>query len=526
MRRGAKNGGLPLKCCEDPPVKKGMDIPVLISPSGGRVNDSVDCLLSVIDGPCFKGVASNLSVSGLYIEIFGDIAPPRDSEVDIFLESSEDVPAMQLRGTVARSPDAADGAAEGHLGLGVRIHEAPSDYHALFAQEPEKSRRTHAPYPLLAYDGNTLDDIFELLTELGAQPRRVNATGSKRLEDWEDVPKILIVDAADALHLKVPATADRQGVLRVAIASSQSEILANLLRRLGYQYLIRRPLHRDAIEILLRNLLHKGESRRANPRVVLGIDASIQTSLRGWQRPCSLLDLSRGGCLLAASRGLALRKRVQLVVGSEYTGAEELSVTGHVIRRRFDDASGKWQVALRFHPPADVQGARVGQLLQRKTVGPDRNDKTTPDRTWTDRAKSWLGLNKKGAALPSHPDRRQTPRARMDRHVGKLDASGTRVTALLTGYDLSSQGMRVQAHPELELGNQFTVSLHDEARKRPLEVPAEVIRDDGPDGLALRFTDVDDELQSRLDALISALPRADSLVMAGIESSIESVGAH
>ncbi|MDG2333251.1 MAG: PilZ domain-containing protein [Myxococcota bacterium] len=505
-----------------------MDTPVVISPSGGRVEDSVHCLLSVIDGPCFKGVASNLSVSGLYIEVSGDIAPPRDSEVEVFLEGSENIPAMHLRGTVARSADDGDGAAEGHLGLGIRIHEAPADYHALFGQEPEpqKNRRTHVPYPLLAYNGNTLDDIFELLSELGAQPRRVSATGPDRLQGWEDVPKILIVDAADALNLEVPGIADRQGVLRVAIASSQSEILANLLRRLGYQYLIRRPLHRDAIEILLRNLLHKGESRRASPRVVLGIDASIQTSLRGWQRPCSLLDLSRGGCLLAASRGPALRKKVQLVVGSEYTGAEELSITGHVIRRRFDDASGKWQVALRFHPPADVQGARIGQLLQRKTVGPNRSDEVTPHQSWVDRARSWLGLNEKGAALPSHPDRRRTPRARMDRHVCKLDASGTRVTALLTGYDLSAQGMRVQAHPELELGNQFTVSLHDEARKRPLEVPAEVIRDDGADGLALRFTDLDGELQSRLDALISALPHADSLVMAGIESNIESVGTH
>ena len=505
-----------------------MDTPVLTAPSGGRVDDSVHCLLSVVDGPCFKGVASNLSLNGLYVEVAGDLAPPRDSEVEVFLEGSEDIQPMQIRGIVARSADDADGAPEGHLGLGIRIHEAPTDYHALFAtqNDREKSRRSHVPYPLLAYDGNTLDDVYDLLAELGAQPRRVKATGPERLSAWQDVPKLILVDAGDALTLEIPAEADRQGILRVAIASSQSEILANLLRRLGYQYLIRRPLHRDAIEILLRNLLHKGESRRASPRVVLGIDAALETGIRGWQRSCSLLDLSRGGCLLASSRGPALRKRVRLIVGSEFTGDEEMSLTGHVIRRRFDDASGKWQVALRFHPPADVQGAKIGRLLQRRTVGPERSSEAASHQGWAHRVKYWLGLEEKGAPLPSHPDRRRAPRARMDRHVCKLDASGTRVTALLTGYDLSSQGMRVQSHPELELGNQFTVSLHDETRKRPLEVPAEVIRDDGPDGLALRFIDVDEELQDRLDGLIAALPHADSLVMAGIESSIESVGVH
>ena len=83
--------------------------------------------------------------------------------------------------------------------------------------------------------------------------------------------------------------------------------------------------------------------------------------------------------------------------------------------------------------------------------------------------------------------------------------------------------MRVQPHPELELGSHFALSLHDHTRQRPIEVSAEVVRDDGSDGVALRFIDLDADLSGRIEALVSALPEAHSLVMAGIESSIENI---
>ena len=259
-----------------------MDPSAFSRPHKGRFLDSIDCLISVINGPSFKGTASNLSVNGLYIDVVGDQLPGRNAEVEIFLRESPNTPDLCLRGTVARRSNAEDRTDEGHVGVGIRIVEAPTEYHALFddGAGERSSRRPHTPYPLLAYDGNTLDDVFELLKEMGAQPRRVRVTGPEGLKDWDDVPKLLLVDAADALTLDVPHQADHQGVLRVAIASSQSEILGSLLRRLGYQYLIRRPLHRDAIEILLRNLLHKGQSRRESPRVVMGVNAKL--SIRPW----------------------------------------------------------------------------------------------------------------------------------------------------------------------------------------------------------------------------------------------------
>jgi len=505
-----------------------MDNRALTPSNSGRVDGAVRCLVSVVDGPCLRGMASNLSLDGLYVEVAGDAFPGRDAEVDIFLGDSSEIPGLHLRGVVARRSTPEDESSEGHFGVGVRIKEAPPEYESLFCtpNEDRENRRSHTPYPLLAYDGNTLDDIYELLEELGAQPRRAHVRGPDRLSEWKEAPKLLLVDASDALTLDVPSSADRQGVLRVAVASSQSEILANLLRRLGYQYLVRRPLHRDAIEILMRNLLHKGQSRRASPRVVLGIDANLQTNNWGWNQPCSLLDLSRGGCLLSSSRRISLRKKVRLVVGSEATGGEELSLTGHVIRRREDDASGNWQIALRFHPPADVQGAQIGRLLQRTTVGPKKTYKPTTLQTVAAFADRLSSFGRKRVPLPGHTDRRRDRRSRLDRHVCKMDESGTRVTALLTGYDLTCRGMRVQPHPELELGTYFTVSLHDEARKRPVEIAAEVVRNDGADGLALRFVDLDAELTARIEALVAALPAADSLVMAGIESSIESIGAH
>jgi hypothetical protein len=505
-----------------------MDNRALAQRSGDRLGGSVRCLISVVDGPSFKGVASSFSANGLYIEVAGDLLPGRNAEVDIFLRESRNTPELHLRGVVARRSNRQDRTTDGQVGVGVRISEAPVEYHALFKDSPAKAsvdRQVCSPHPLVIYDGNSLDDVFDLLQEMGAEPRRGHVAGRKCLESWTEVPKLVLVDAADALTLELPEEADRQGVLRVAIAASKSEILGNLLRRLGYQYLIRRPLHRDAIQILLRNLLHQGQTRRESARVALGVDAKIQARPWAWNRPCSLLDLSRGGCLLATPRRLPLRRRVKLVIGREVTGDRNLSLTGHVIRRRYDDASGEWQVALRFHPPADAQGVQVSRLLQRTTLGPGQSLQPTRMRRLGALAQRLFGLGRKLVPLPGHLDRRRDLRARFDRHVCKLDESGTRVTALLAGYDLTSRGMRVQPHPELELGTHVSLSLHDHARQRPIELTAEVIRDDGADGLGLRFIDLDADVAARIEALVSALPAAHSLVMAGIESSVESIAA-
>ncbi len=491
----------------------------------GRFGSSIRCLISVTDGPSFKGVASNLSANGLFVEVAGDLLPGRNTTVEVFLRASSNTPALFVRGVIARRSNSEDRTPEGKMGVGIRISEAPAEYHALFVDESvnRSERRPHTPYPLLAYDGNTLDDVFELLEEMGAQPRRVRVTGPEGLKDWQDVPKLLLVDAADALTLDIPHQADRQGVLRVAIASSQSEILGSLLRRLGYQYLIRRPLHRDAIEILFRNLLHKGQSRRASPRVVLGVSAELRTHSWAPARPCSVLDLSRGGCLLASRRKLPLRKKVKLVIGGEITGTRDLVLTGHVIRRRYDDDSMEWQVALRFHPSVEAQGVQIGRLLHSTTIAPAKKVVATPSQRLFALALRALGQGRKLLPLPGHPDRRRDARARFDRHVCKLDESGTKVTALLTGYDLTPRGMRVQPHPELEVGTHFSLSLHDQTRQRPIEISAEVIRDDGLDGLALRFLDLSSDMAGRIDGLVAALPAANSLVMAGIESSVENI---
>ena len=74
----------------------------------GRVSGSVRCLISVIDGPTFKGVASNLSPNGLYIEVAGELLPGRDAEVDIFLRESRNTPDLHLRGSIARRTTSAE----------------------------------------------------------------------------------------------------------------------------------------------------------------------------------------------------------------------------------------------------------------------------------------------------------------------------------------------------------------------------------------------------------------------------------
>ena len=84
-------------------------------------------------------------------------------------------------------------------------------------------------------------------------------------------------------------------------------------------------------------------------------------------------------------------------------------------------------------------------------------------------------------------------------------ALGSEAARVFIGRDISTGGMRVDSHPELGLGARLKLALHAGPRSEPVLVDALVDRDDGDDGIFLRFCSVDDRMQRELDMVIGRL---------------------
>jgi hypothetical protein len=112
---------------------------------------------------------------------------------------------------------------------------------------------------------------------------------------------------------------------------------------------------------------------------------------------------------------------------------------------------------------------------------------------------------------PEDPtERRFLPRADYRREVVTLDDSHEHVQAILTGVDLSTLGLRVEPHPALELGGRVVVAIHDVVGRGSIEIEAEVIRDDGERGVAMKFSSMSADCAARLEQLVAALPSLES----------------
>jgi hypothetical protein len=117
------------------------------------------------------------------------------------------------------------------------------------------------------------------------------------------------------------------------------------------------------------------------------------------------------------------------------------------------------------------------------------------------------------AIPPSSPCDSQADEAASERRVQERHELSRRIVALgdeaarvLIGRDLSVGGMRIDATPGLSMGDRLKVAVHVRPDGQPLVVSAEITRDDGPDGMALRFVDLSPEASTYLEEMVFALP--------------------
>jgi hypothetical protein len=403
--------------------------------------------------------------------------------------------------------------------------------------EPEKPLQPRLGPEAVLCDSGELDDVAALLYRLGEPPMRVWPSDLALLEPWEMPGRLFVTTVKLGLTAELPPDLDRPGVVRVAVGDGETATATNAMLRRGFHFVVRRPVHAEALRLLFSQILFRGRDQRRASRFSYGGDVRWRIGLRMGR--CLLAEISSEGCrLLLRAPTVRLGRRITLKVPIERGGTRMVKLRGRVVRRdlpRRDLGGTPPSVAVAFeklsrraraHLDLVLAGCAAGPATTRGEQGPrpaPPGPKHTPLPARL--AARGLGAAQKPAGLPLKPaqapatpvaegpgyDRRLAPRVALGREVVAIDPGESRVTHTLVGRDLSMGGMSVEPHPLLKPGEKLHVALYGPDLGDPLVVLGRVVRTDGTRGFGLRFEDVSAETSKRLASLVAALPSVESL---------------
>jgi hypothetical protein len=321
---------------------------------------------------------------------------------------------------------------------------------------------------VLICDRRELADAAALLDELGVES----------VDSAADAPEVALVSASYAARLP-----DLAGCVRVLF--HDGNVARPVLTHCEYQ--VRRPVHPEALRLLLLHLLYRGEERRREMRTPVGLE--IRLDIQGRSVKATLVDLSGQGARLHLAQPLEAGARLTLVIEG-ISAAGTLSIPARV--KRIDGEPrivdrGLHSAAIRFDDLSDSLRRELDWILVELGETPPPLE----------------------AVLPSDESggRRQIPRRSFVRKVPAFEAKGLRV---LMGRDLSAEGMRIEPAEGLAAGDRLELALYGAEREEPMMLDATVVRDDGASGLALRFDDLDDARRQRVQEALTRLPAIEA----------------
>jgi hypothetical protein len=363
------------------------------------------------------------------------------------------------------------------------------------------------PAIVVADDGD-LADIRALLDELGVDFDHWRK-GCVPLVNVE-VRQLLVVAAprAMSLGLRRPVVRDPGRAVWIAVLPEGSNSGGTSLLQLGFDYLVRRPVHPAALRHLLTQTLFHGDNRRRGRRVAVGYGITVKSGLR--RHAATLIDLSpRGGRILSQKR-MRAGAAVTLQLPAELADGSPLEIPGKIVRSQRGELEGgkpsEVSMSITFDEFTSLLRERLRAVLVSLLQGPSSmasTDEAPPAPARDGAASSQAGPSE--PARPAAPQRRRSPRGVFEEQLlvfGGLDRG-------VVGCDLSREGMRIRPDPELSIGDTVRLAIEAGGRVEPVVVNAEVARDDGERGLGLRFTWVEPGGQERIDQVVAALPAVE-----------------
>jgi len=369
---------------------------------------------------------------------------------------------------------------------------------------------TTTPSVLLLDDGE-LDDVRDLLEGLGVEYVLLRGGG---IPERVDPPEKLFIATSRRAMMAAkwpPGRGGPQQLTKIGIVSEDSNTLRSMLRRIGFDLLIRRPVHPYALRLLILRGLFCGDERRSEERVPVGYEISYRRGIR--RRKAMLVELTARGCRLLSDQSISLGSRLTLELPSEITGDRSLQLQAKVIRS-LDGARGEeCAIALCYEKLSVEKRRQLIGIIRRRMSGPLVLSEAMARASGAvssspDPAPARGNGSTPIAAARSIEDRRKNPRAAFEGTVRSLDDEANLV---LMGRDLSASGMRIEPHPGLEVGKTLRLAIYGVATEDPFIVRARVARNDGDDGVGLRFEQVTGRVAARLESLVAGLPSVESL---------------
>lgn len=364
------------------------------------------------------------------------------------------------------------------------------------------------PAVLLLDDGE-LDDVQELLQESAIPFARIRGGA---IVKGTPPPRDLLIATPRRIDAVDDAIGDSLNPpVRVMVVNEDSNALRDQLRRNGFDYLVRRPVHTEALRLMILHCCYKGEERRSETRVAVGFEVSYRTGML--TRRGTLVDLSARGCRLLTRQRVDRGKRIKVMIPEALDASEPLTVMGRVVRVEGDKEDGEdvFRLGIHFETASDEACELLGHLIEDLARGPAT---LRPGADRISRPADVAGADSRAgaeAASDAESDRDERRAARRARYGQTIPAFGNRALSVLVGRDLSVGGMRVQREAEIEIGDRLHLAIYAEAREEPLLIWGTVDRDDGDEGLFVLFDAVDAETAQCLERLVADLPTIESL---------------
>jgi hypothetical protein len=391
---------------------------------------------------------------------------------------------------------------------------------------------------LLVLDDGELSDVVSLLNEMGVEFAHLR--GSAIPPQLAPPQRVVVTTPRRAMLTK---DWPRSAPYRIAVVTEDSNTLRAMLRRVGFDLLLRRPLHPVALRLVLLRALYAGEEKRREERVAIGSDVQFRSGF--WRKKALLADISQRGCRLLAEQPLSPGARINLPLPKEIS-PDGLTLPCKVVRvAAKPDADGRIEIGLAFENLSKEKHASLRALLRQlseavgmeearvlggakpRAAAVEKAPATPPSRPAATPpagrpkvappapiARPTVALKPRPGVgpKPSAPsgegaERRQHQRGSFAKQVARVDDEANSV---LLGRDLSVGGMRVEYHERLQIGDLIELAIYVSPRDEPIVVKARVAHDAG-DGLGLAFEGVPTVTGARLERMIAQLPIVESL---------------
>ncbi len=336
----------------------------------------------------------------------------------------------------------------------------------------EVDRVAGIPSVLILDDGE-LDDVQRILEELEVEFGRVKGGA---IAPNTPHPKLLLmatprrISAASAID---DASGDEDPPVRVVIVDQDSKTLRDQLREIGFDYLVRRPVHPEALRLLIMHSLYRGEEKRREPRVAVGLEISFQTG--EIPRRATLVDLSTGGCRLISPFELEVGKRIHVMLPETLGATESITLEGVILRSSYDKRIGEegmYSAAVQFENLSSDLRHELEWVIEDKVGGPPALQSTPQSAQGgagagpsTPHAKPTYTVKRAGKQRPQ----RRTLREKVSR-VLKADPRSEGAASPMTSNPTSEAAVEQEHHPL-----SIPVEVKMARKESPAQEPGEAI---------------------------------------------------